>query len=160
MPRKGLAFFRFFLNYLRPIRDLHEITTHKNSRSRPGGVDSRFFPCCLVKKWHVVDPKIIFSKNQEVNFLALKCKTAPVPAKPARACKFFGIYLQRLWQRNESWYPYPRLSTIYVGYFSQLSISRFDSCFTKNPDFSTPKMEKALFVGWNENRPPWRSSPT
>jgi hypothetical protein len=26
----------------------------------------------------------------------------------------------------------------------------------KNPDFGTPKMEKALFVGQNENRPLWR----
>jgi hypothetical protein len=33
-----------------------------------------------------------------------------------------------------------------VGCFSQLSISRFGSCFTKKPDFGTPKMEKALFV--------------
>jgi hypothetical protein len=33
-----------------------------------------------------VDPKMIFAKNQEVNFLALKCKTAPVPAKPVGAC--------------------------------------------------------------------------
>jgi hypothetical protein len=133
---------------------------HENSRSRPGGVDSRFFPCCLVKKWGVVDPKMIFTKNQEVNFLALKCKTAPVPAKLAGACAKFRIYLQRLWQQNESWYPYPRCSTIYVGCFFQLSISRFDSCFTKKPDFGTSKMEKVLFVGRNENRPLWRSSPS
>jgi hypothetical protein len=26
-----------------------------------------------------VDPKMIFAKNQEVKFLALKCKTTPVP---------------------------------------------------------------------------------
>jgi hypothetical protein len=32
------------------------------------------------------------------------------------------------------------------GVFPQLSISRFGSCFTKKPDFGTPKMEKALFV--------------
>jgi hypothetical protein len=44
-----------------------------------------------------------------------------------------------------------------VGCFSQLSISRFGSCFTKKHNFDTPKMEKALFVVWNENRPPWRS---
>jgi hypothetical protein len=47
-----------------------------------------------------------------------------------------------------------------VGCFPQLSISRFSSCFTKKPDFDTPKMEKALFVVQNENRPPWRSSPS
>jgi hypothetical protein len=121
--RKGLAFFRFFLNYVRSIWDPHEITTHENSRSRPGGVDSRFFPCCLVKKWRITDPKMICAKNQEVNFLALKCKTAPVPTISTGACAKFRIYLQRLWQQNESWY---------VGCFSQLSILRFDSCFIKN----------------------------
>jgi hypothetical protein len=67
-------------------------------------------------------------------------------------------YLWRLPQQNESWYAYPRWSTIYVGCFPQLSISRFGSCFTKKPDFSTPKMEKALFMVRNENRPPWHSS--
>jgi hypothetical protein len=30
---------------------------------------------------------------------------------------------------------------------------------SQNPDFGTPKIEKALFVGRNENRPQWRSSP-
>jgi hypothetical protein len=47
-----------------------------------------------------------------------------------------------------------------VGCFSQLLIWRFGSCFTKKPDFGTPKMTKALFVGQNGNRPPWRSSPS
>jgi hypothetical protein len=63
-------------------------------------------------------------------------------------------------QQNESWYAYPRWSTIYVGCFSQLSISRFGSCFTKKPDFGTPKMQKALFVVRIKNWPPWRSSPS
>jgi hypothetical protein len=30
----------------------------------------------------------------------------------------------------------------------------------KKPDFGTPKMEKALFVVRNKNRPLWRSSPS
>jgi hypothetical protein len=51
----------------------------------------------------------------------------------------------------------PRVSRIYVGCFSQLSISRFGSCFTKKPYFGTLKMEKALFVGRKENWPLWRS---
>jgi hypothetical protein len=54
-----------------------------------------------VKKQRVKDPKIFFAKNQEVKFLALKCKTTPVPAKPAGACAKFRIYLPRLPQRNE-----------------------------------------------------------
>jgi hypothetical protein len=60
-------------------------------------------------------------------------------------------------QQNESWYVYPRVSTIYVVCFSKISISRFGSCFTKKPYFSTLKMEKALFVGQNKNRPLWHS---
>jgi hypothetical protein len=52
---------------------------------------------------------------------------------------------------------YPMGSTIYVGCFSQLSISHFGSRFTKKSYFGTLKMEKALFVGRNENRPLWRS---
>jgi hypothetical protein len=36
----------------------------------------------------------------------------------------------------------PRVSTIYVGCFSQLSISRFGSRFTKKPYFGTLKMKK------------------
>jgi hypothetical protein len=35
-----------------------------------------------------------------------------------------------------------------------------DSRFTKKPDFGASKMEKALFVGRNKNRLPWRSSPS
>jgi hypothetical protein len=136
------------------------MTTAENSRSRPGGADSPFFSTCLVKKWYVADPKIIFAKNQEVYFLALKCKTTPVPAKSAGTCIKFKKYLWRLTQQNESWYAYPRWSTIYVGCFFQLLISRFGSCFTKKPDFGTLKMEKALFMVRNENWPPWRSSPS
>jgi hypothetical protein len=30
----------------------------------------------------------------------------------------------------------------------------------KKPNFGTPKMEKTLFMVRNENRPPWRSSPS
>jgi hypothetical protein len=32
---------------------------------------------------------MIFAKNQEVYFLALKCKTTPVPAKSAETCAKF-----------------------------------------------------------------------
>jgi hypothetical protein len=136
------------------------MTTAENSRSRPGGADSRFFPTCLVKKWYIADPKMIFAKIQEIYFLALKCKTTPVPPKSVGTCTKFKKYLWRLPQQNESWYTYPRWSTIYVGCFPHLSISRFGSCFTKNPDFGTLKMEKALFIVQNENHPPWSSSPS
>jgi hypothetical protein len=52
---------------------------------------------------------------------------------------------------------YPRWSIIYVGYYAQLSVSRFGSCLTKNPNFGTPKMENTLFMGRNENQPSWSS---
>jgi hypothetical protein len=45
---------------------------------------------------------MIFAKNPEVEFLALKCKTTPVQAKSARACEKFRIHLGRLPQRNKS----------------------------------------------------------
>jgi hypothetical protein len=83
------------------------MTAHENSRSRPGGAESSFFLYCLVKKWHVGDPIMIFTKKQEVYFLALKCKTTLVPAKLAGTCAKFKKYLWRLSQRNESWYVYP-----------------------------------------------------
>jgi hypothetical protein len=119
-----------------------------------------FSPTYLVKKWRIANPKMIFAKNQEVYFLALKCKTTPVPAKSTEIYVKFKNNLQRLSQWNESWYAYPRWSNIYVWCFSQLLISRFRSRFTKKPYFGTPKMEKTLIVGPNENRPPWRSSPS
>jgi hypothetical protein len=136
------------------------MTTPENSRSRPGGADSHFFTTCLVNKWYILDPKMIFAKNQEVYFLALKYKTTPVPTKSAATCTKFKKYLWRLPQQNESWYAYPRWSTIYVGCFLQLSISHFGSCFIKKPDFGTLKMEKALFIVRNKNWPPWGSSPS
>jgi hypothetical protein len=130
---------------------------HENSRSRPSGAESPFFPWCLVKKWHVADPKMIFTKNQEVYFLALKCKTTHVPAKSVGTCEKFKKYLRRLRNKMRVDMCIPRVSTIYVGCFFQFSISRFGSCFTKKPYFDTLKMEKALFVGRKENQPLWRS---
>jgi hypothetical protein len=49
-----------------------------------------------------MDQKMIFVKNQEVYFLALKCKTNPVPAKSAGTCTKFKKYLRSLPQQNES----------------------------------------------------------
>jgi hypothetical protein len=134
--------------------------THENYRSRPGSAESRFSATYLLKKWRIANPKMIFAKNQEVYFLALKCKTTPVLAKLAETCAKFKNNPQRLPQWNESSYAYPMWSNIYVWCFSQLLISRFHSRFTKKPYFSTPKMEKALFIGQNENWPPWRYSPS
>jgi hypothetical protein len=46
------------------------------------------------------------------------------------------------------------------GVFSPAFDFAFGSCFTKKPNFGTLKMEKAFFIVRNENRPPWRSSPS
>jgi hypothetical protein len=116
--------------------------THENYRSRPGSVASRFPPTCLVKKWRIANPKMIFAKNQEVYFLALKCKTTPVLAKSAETYAKFKNNLRRLLQWNESSYAYPRWSNIYMWCFSQLLISRFRSRFTKNPILALWKWKK------------------
>jgi hypothetical protein len=94
--------------------------THENYRSQPGSAKSHFSATYLVKKWRIENPKMIFAKNQEVYFLALKCKTTPVLAKSAETCTKFKNNPRRLPQWNESSYAYPRWSNIYVSYFSQL----------------------------------------
>jgi hypothetical protein len=94
------------------------------------------------------DPNIIFSKNQELVLLPLKCKTTSVPAKSTGACTKSKIYLQMVPQRNESWYVYPKWSIIYVGCCAYILISRFGSRFTKKPNFGTPKIEKHF--SWDE----------
>jgi hypothetical protein len=96
-------------------------SSHDNARKlqlAPGGADSRLNGQSLVKKWRPANPKMIVAKNQEVDFLAIKCKTAPVLAKSAGVCTKFKIYHRRLPQRNKSWYAYLRWSIIYVGCFS------------------------------------------
>jgi hypothetical protein len=90
---------------------------------------------------------MIFTKNQEVYFFALKYKTTPVPAKSPGTCAKFKKHLRMLRNKMRADMCIPMVSTIYVGCFSQLSISRFGRWFTKNPYFGTLKMEKALFVG-------------
>jgi hypothetical protein len=74
---------------------------------------------------------MIFTKNQEVYFFALKYKTTPVPAKSAGTCAKFKKHLRMLRNKMRADMCIPMVSTIYVGCFSQLSISRFGSWFTK-----------------------------
>jgi hypothetical protein len=136
------------------------MTAPKNSRSWPGGAEYPFFPWCLVKKWRVVDPKMIVCKKSGGLLFSAKVQNHPGSTEIGRNLRKIQKYLWRLPQQNESWYVYPRVSTIYVGCFSKLSISCFGSCFTKKPYFGTLKKEKALFMGRNENWPPWHSSPS
>jgi hypothetical protein len=116
------------------------------------GVQEHHRPMLRIS-YRVID----LQKSRGLLFSA-KVQNHPGSNEIAKTCTKYKKYLRRLPQQNESRYTYPKWSTIYVGCFPQLSISRFGSCFTKNPDFGTPKMEKALFVVRNENRPPWRSS--
>jgi hypothetical protein len=77
--------------------------------------------------------------------------------KSAGTCAKFKKHLRRLCNKTRADMCISMVSTIYVGCFSQLLISRFSSCFTKKPYFGTLKMEKALFVGQKENQPLWHS---
>jgi hypothetical protein len=77
MPSEGLVFW-FFLNELCPIRDPHEMTAPKNSRSRPGSVESYLNGQYSKKKWRVVDPKkCFFPKNQELAIYTATVQTHP-----------------------------------------------------------------------------------
>jgi hypothetical protein len=134
------------------------MTTPKNSRSRPGGADS-CFPHLFSEEMTCCGSKNVFCKKIGGLLFSAKVQNHHGSIEIGRTCTKFKKYLRRLPQQKESWYAYPRWSTIYVGCFPQLLISRFGSCFTKKPDFGTPKMEKALFVVRNENWPLWRSSP-
>jgi hypothetical protein len=49
-----------------------------------------------------MDPKMIFSKNQERVILPLECKHTLFPAELAGACAKFRIYLERFVHQNES----------------------------------------------------------
>jgi hypothetical protein len=78
------------------------MTAREKSRSRLGGSESRFNGQSSVNKCCIVDPKMIFSKNQERVILPLKCKHTPFPAESAGAYTKFRIYLKRFARRNES----------------------------------------------------------
>jgi hypothetical protein len=136
------------------------MTTHENSRSRPGWAKSLLNGQSLVKKWHVADPKMIFVKNQELLLLALMCKPTPVSAKSAGDCAKSKIYLWRLSQRNESWYAYPKWSIIYVECCASFQFCVSVAASQKKPDLGTLKMEKTLFMARIQNRSPWRSLPS
>jgi hypothetical protein len=134
MPCEGLTFFWFFEFVTSDLRS----TWNDAAQKLPLAPRQ----CDLVKKWRIVNPKMIFAKNQEVYFLAIKYKTIPVPTKSAGTCAKFKNNLQRLLQWNESWYVYPRWSNIYVWCFFQLLTSRFHSRFTKNPISALRKWKK------------------
>jgi hypothetical protein len=61
------------------------MTARENSRSRLGGSESRFNSQSSVDKCCIVDPKMIFSKNQERIISPQKCKHTPFPAELAGA---------------------------------------------------------------------------
>jgi hypothetical protein len=69
------------------------MTARKNSRSWLGGSESRFNGQSSMNKCCIVDPKMIFSKNQErARHIAAKVQTHPV------SC---GIGMQELTQNLE-----------------------------------------------------------
>jgi hypothetical protein len=66
----------------------------------------------------------------------------------AGTCAKFKKYLQRLRNKTRADMCIPRVSTIYAGCFSHLSISRFGSRFTKNLISALWKWKKHFL--WDE----------
>jgi hypothetical protein len=60
------------------------MTTPENSRSCPGGADSRFFPTYLLKKLHIADPKMIFCKKSRGLLSSAKVQNHPGSSKIGR----------------------------------------------------------------------------
>jgi hypothetical protein len=63
MQREGLAFFLICFELVTPNSGL---AWNDNTQKLPlaaRGTESRFNGQSLVKKWHVADPKMIFTKN-------------------------------------------------------------------------------------------------
>jgi hypothetical protein len=98
-----------------------------------------------------------FKKSGGLLFTA-KVQNHPASSEIGRNLRKIQIIPPKAAATKQSWYAYLRWSTINVGCCSHLSILCFGSCFIKKPYFSTLKMEKALFVRPNENRPLWLSS--
>jgi hypothetical protein len=159
-PCEGLIFVWFFFELV--TSDLRP-TWNDDARKLPlaprkCGVS--FSPHLFSEEMTYCEPKNDFCKKSGGLLFSAKVQNHSVLAKSAETYAKFKNNLRRLPQWNESSYAYSRWSNIYMWCFSQLLFSRFRSRFTKKPYFGTLKMEKVLFVGRNENRPPWRSSPS
>jgi hypothetical protein len=102
MPCEGLIFFLIFFELVTPDLDPHEMAARENSRSRLGGSESCFNGQSFMNKCCILDPKMIFSKNEERIISPLKCKHTTFPAESAGAYTKFRIYLKRFACRNES----------------------------------------------------------
>jgi hypothetical protein len=101
------------------------MTMHENSRSRPGGTESRLNGQSLVKKWRVADPNMIFEKKSGACLISAKVQIQPGSSKIGRSLHKIQNIPLKVSQRNESWYMYPRWSIIYVGVF----FAAFDIAF-------------------------------
>jgi hypothetical protein len=67
------------------------MTARENSHSWLGSSESRFNGQSFMKKCCIVDPKMIFSTNQERVILPLKCKHAPFPAESHEVYYLYGV---------------------------------------------------------------------
>jgi hypothetical protein len=119
--------------------------THKNSHSQPDVAESHLKDQSLVKKWRIADPNIIFEKKSEACLITAKVQIQPGSSEIGRSLRKIQNIPPKVSQRNESWYMYPRWSIIYVGWSSQLSISRFGSRFIKKTQFWHSENRKGTF---------------
>jgi hypothetical protein len=68
------------------------MTAPENSRSQPGGAESRLNGQSLVKKLPFADPKIIFPKNQKLALYTATVQTHPSSSGIDRSlCKIQNI---------------------------------------------------------------------
>jgi hypothetical protein len=106
-----------------------------------------------------VDPKMIFSKNQELVLYSAKVQTHPDSSKIGRSLRKIQNIPPTVVAMNRE-----LICVSQVVYLCGVLCLAFDFAFWqrhhKKPDFGTTKMEKALFVRRNKNQPTWRSSPS
>jgi hypothetical protein len=126
------------------------MTAHENSRSRPGGAESPFFPCCLVKKWHVADPKMIFFLKLGGLLFSAKVQNHPGPTKSAGTCTKFKKYLQRLCNKMRADMCIPGCLLFMWGVFPRFRFRISGAASQKNPISALWKWKKHFL--WDETK--------
>jgi hypothetical protein len=149
MSHEGLTFFRFFwISYA--WFETHMKWQRPKTPARAQAVRIPIFPHLFIEEMTCFGSKHNFSKKSGCLLFSAEVQNHPGSSEIGRTCTKFKKYLWRPPQKNESWYAYPRWSIIYVGRFSQLSISRFGSCFIKNPISVLRKWKKQF--SWYETK--------
>jgi hypothetical protein len=103
--------------------------------------------------------KIFFAKNQELVLLALKSKHTQVLVKSVAACVKSKKQLQGLRDKTRADMHIPGGLLFMWNVVPNFPFAILIAASQKS-DFGSLKMENALFLGRNKNRPPWSSSPS